>query len=189
MFVQYYKINFMNFKYFLSTILVVLLINCSAPVKRIKVLQVPGTDQFCKIDINGISVLPSGRYATPAGELVRITNDPYGMAISPNGEKAVTLHDGEITIIDLTSLNTQRLPSYDGKIASPLSDGSYLGVAFSSDSKTVYLSGGDNGEVIIYDIEKLKKLRSISLDGRINGVDYQHSLTSDLLLNPDKNEL
>lgn len=179
----------MNNKFFLSAIFVILLISCSNPVKTVKVLQVPGKDQFCKINVDGLSVLPSGRYATPAGEVIRITNDPFGMAISPNGEKAVTLHDGEITIIDIKSLNAQRLPSYDGKIASPLSEGSYLGVAFSGDSKTVYLSGGDNGKVIIYDIENLQKLDSISLDGKINGVDFQHSLTSDLLLNHDKNEL
>jgi len=134
-------------------------------------------------------VLPSGRYATPVGEVLRITNDPYGMAISPNGEKAVTLHNGVITIINLTSLDVQRIPSYDNKITSPLTDGSFLGVAFSSDSKRVYLSGGDKGDIVIYDIEKFNKIDSISLNGKINGEDYQDSFTSDLMLNPDKNEL
>ncbi|NOR74492.1 MAG: phosphoesterase [Draconibacterium sp.] len=179
----------MNFKFFLSAILVLIFLNCSQPVKTVKVLQVPGKDQFCKIDINGVTVLPSGRYATPVGEVLRITNDPYGMAISPNGEKAVTLHNGVITIIDLMSLDVQRIPSYDGKIPTPLTDGSFLGVAFSTDSKRVYLSGGDKGDIVIYDIEKLKKISSISLNGKVNGEDYQDSFTSDLLLNPDKNEL
>ena len=179
----------MSFKFFLSAILVVLLINCGQPIKTVKVLQVPGKDQFCKIDVNGVTVLPSGRYATPVGEVIRITNDPYGMAISPNGEKAVTLHNGVITIIDLMSLDVQRIPSYDKKIASPLTDGSFLGVAFSTDSKRVYLSGGDKGDIVIYDIEKLKKISSISLNGKVNGEDYQDSFTSDLMLNPDKNEL
>jgi DNA-binding beta-propeller fold protein YncE len=179
----------MNLNYFLSAILIVLFISCSQPVKTVKVLQVPGKDQFCKIDIDGVTVLPSGRYATPVGEVLRITNDPYGMAISPNGEKAVTLHNGVITIINLTSLDVQRIPSYDKKIASPLTDGSFLGVAFSSDSKRVYLSGGDKGDIVIYDIEKFNKIDTISLNGKINGEDYQDSFTSDLLLNPDKNEL
>ncbi|RKY52776.1 MAG: phosphoesterase, partial [Candidatus Neomarinimicrobiota bacterium] len=129
----------------------------------------PGKDQFCKIDVNGVTILPSGRYATPVGEFIRITNDPYGMAISPNGEKAVTLHNGVITVIDLNSLEVQRIPSYDGKIPTPLTRGSFLGVAFSSDSRNVYLSGGDNGQVIIYDLENLKKIASISLNGEING--------------------
>ena len=166
----------MKLKLFLSALLVVILSSCSNPVKTVKVLQVPGKDQFCKIDINGITVLPSGRYATPVGEALRITNDPYGMAISPNGKKAVTLHDGVITIIDLKSLETQRIPSYDNSIPSPLPRGSFLGVAFSSDSKNVYLSGGDNGQVIIYNVEKLKKIVSISLNGIVDGIDYQDSL-------------
>jgi len=42
-------------------------IQCSNPVKKVKILQVPGKNEFCKININGISVLPSGRYATPVG--------------------------------------------------------------------------------------------------------------------------
>ncbi len=179
----------MNLKFLLLTILVVVFTNCNKPVKTIKILQVPGKDQFCKIDINGVSVLPSGRYATPVGEQLRITNDPYGLAISPNGKTAVTLHDEVFTIIDLNSLKLTRVPSYDKKIPVALKSDAYLGIAFSSDSKKVYLSGGDKGDIIIYDVEKLEKIDSISLDGKINGTDYQHSLTSDLLLNHDKNEL
>lgn len=179
----------MKHNFFLSAILIVLFINCSQPVKTVNVLQVPGKDQFCEIDVDGVTVLPSGRYATPVGEVLRITNDPYGMAISPNGEKAVTLHNGVITIINLSSLDVQRIPSYDKKKASPLTDGSFLGVAFSSDSKKVYLSGGNKGDIVIYDIEKFNKIDTISLNGKINGEDYQDSFTSDLMLNPDKNEL
>lgn len=176
----------MKIQYFLLFVLISTLIGCS---KTVKVLQVPGKDQLCKIEVGGLSILPSGRYATPAGELLRITHDPYGMAISPNGKKAVTLHNGVITIIDLNSLEAVRVPSYDKKIKSPLANGSFLGVAFSTDSKKVYLSGGDNGAVIVYDVERLEKLDSISLNGTVNGVDYQDSFTSDLLLNNGKNEL
>ncbi len=179
----------MNLKYFSSLIILILFINCSKQVKEVKILQVPGKDKFCKVNVGGVSVLPSGRYATPVGESIRITNDPYGMDISPDGKKAITIHDGELTIIDLTSLNTTRIPSYDGKIVSPLYKGSFLGVAFSNDSRTVFLSGGDTGAVIVYDTENLKKLDSISLNGKVKGVDYQDSFTSDLMLNPDKNEL
>ncbi len=160
-----------------------------AAQKQVKVLQVPGRSDFCKIDENGKSVLPSGRFVSPAGQTIRITHDPFGMAISPDGKKAVTLHNGVFTIIDLATLNHTRVPSYDDKIVSPFSNGSFLGVAFSADSKTVFLSGGDNGAVIIYDISTFKRLDSISLNGKINGEDFEDSFTSDLLLNESKNEL
>jgi len=180
---------------------------------KVNVLQVPGVNQFCSINEKGVSVLPSGRLVQPAGNFIRITNDPFGMAISPDGKKAVTLHNGVFTIIDLVSLKDTRVPGYENKINSPLAheplsnspfgkdsvaestlatalpQGSFLGVAFAKDSKTVYLSGGDNGAVIVYDIEKLQRIDSISLNGKVGENDFDDSFTSDLLLNETNNEL
>jgi DNA-binding beta-propeller fold protein YncE len=161
----------------------------SAQQKKITTYQVPGLNEYCAINQTGKSVLPSGRYLTPAGSTVRITHDPFGMAISPDGKKAVTLHDGVFTVIDIASLQHTRVPSYDGAISSPLSSGSFLGVAFVADSKTVYLSGGDNGAVIIYDIEKMQRVDSVSLNGKIDEKIFDDSFTSDLLLNENNNEL
>ncbi|MGF7041734.1 hypothetical protein [Mucilaginibacter lappiensis] len=157
--------------------------------KQVSILQVPGADQFCKINQSGTSVLPSGRFITPAGNTIRITHDPFGLSISPDGKKAVTLHNGVIEIIELSSMNAVRVPSYDKKIKSPLSNGSFLGVAFSPDSKTLYLSGGDNGAVIIYDAEKFERIDSLSLNGKVGDKEYDDSFTSDLQLNPANNEL
>lgn len=189
------------------------LTSCFAQQKTVTVLQVPGKDRFCSINENGVSVLPSGRLLTPAGSLIRITNDPFGMAISPNGKIAVTLHNGVFTIIDLAGLKHTRVPGYANKLNeplthSPLTDslvkadsaigkfipsalahGSFLGVAFAPDSRTVYLSGGDNGAVIVYDREKLQRIDSISLNGKVEEMDFDDSFTSDLLLNENKNEL
>ena len=153
------------------------------------VLSVPGVQEYAHIDLQGNSVLASGRYVTPAGKTIRITHDPFGMAISPDGKKTVTLHNGVFTIIDNASLDNIRVPSYDGKIISPFSNGSFLGVAFSADSKTVYLSGGDNGAVIVYDIENKKRLDSISLNQSVDGSDYQDSFTSDLVMDQEGREL
>lgn len=182
------QVKFNMKKYILSFTSVILSVLAYAQ-KQVTILQVPGSNEFCKIDESGISVLPSGRYVTPAGDLIRITHDPFGMAISPDGKRAVTLHNGVFTIIDLASLSATRVPGYDKKILSPLSNGSFLGVAFARDSKTVYLSGGDNGAVIVYDIEKLERVDSISLNGKVNGTYYDDSFTSDLLLNGNNNEL
>lgn len=163
-------------------------VNLSAQ-KELKILTVPGKDAYTHIDKKGKTVLPSGRYVTPAGQTIQITHDPFGMAISPDGAKTVTLHNGVFTIINNATLKNTRVPSYDKSIVSPLSKGSFLGVAFSPDSKTVYLSGGDNGAVIIYDTEKLQRLDSISLNGKIDTADFEDSFTSDLLLNENNNEL
>ena len=200
---------------FVPSLIVMSLLSFSgkAQHKKVTVLSVPAASQFCKIAPNGISVLPSGRFVTPAGDVIRITNKPFGMAISPDGKKAVTLHNGVFTIIDLATLQNTRVPGYNQKLVSPLTheplntpafktdsviqtiiptalpQGSFLGVAFAPDSKTVYLSGGDNGAVIVYDIEKLQRIDSISLNGKVNGTDFDDSFTSDLLLNATNNEL
>ncbi|MBK7713690.1 MAG: bifunctional YncE family protein/alkaline phosphatase family protein [Bacteroidales bacterium] len=157
--------------------------------KKVEVLTVPAGERISEIKMGGTTILPSGRFLTPAGDLLRITDDPFGIAIAPDGKKAVTLHDGVFTIIDLVSLASTRVPSYDGRIKSPLSAGSYLGVAFASDSKTVFLSGGDNGAIIIYDINSFSRLDSISLNGRVGDIDFKDSFTSDLVYNEPENEL
>jgi DNA-binding beta-propeller fold protein YncE len=153
------------------------------------VLTVPAGEQFTHIDIRGRSVLPADAFLSPAGSTIQITHDPFGMAISPDGMKTVTLHNGVFTIINNSNLDATRVPSYDDKIKSPLSNGSFLGVAFAADSKTVYLSGGDNGTVIVYDIERLERIDSISLNGAVDSVDYEDSFTSDLLMNDANHEL
>ena len=154
-----------------------------------KVLSVPAVERPAEINLHGTTVLPSGRFLTPAGNLIRITHDPFGMAVSPDGKNVVTLHNGVFTIIDLKTLNTIRVPDYDKKIKSPLSDGSYLGLAFANDSRTLYLSGGDNGAILIYDIKNMVRTDSISLNGFCQGQDYADSFTSDLVLNDAENEL
>ena len=169
------------------------------------ILSVPAKTEYTHIDTAGKSVLPSGRYVTPAGDVIQISHDPFGLALSPDGSKTVTLHNGVFTVIDNTTLkNTMvgwvgNIPdknspdyvveSFKHSIPSPLPDGSFLGVAFGKDNNTVYLSGGDNGSVIVYDIEHFTKLDSISLNGLIDGVDYGDSFTSDLVYNDTNNEL
>lgn len=178
-------------KYTRFTIFIFFTIFCRTVFSQnlIDILSVPAENKFSQINIGATTILPSGRFITPAGNLIRITNDPFGMAISADGKKCVTLHNGVFTFIDLKTLDAIRVPGYDNKIKSPLSKGSFLGVAFSKDSKTLYLSGGDNGAVIIYDIGNFTRIDSISLNGTVDGVDFEDSFTSDLVYNETNNEL
>lgn len=180
----------MKRNYFLSILLILSgSVSLAQQQNHILTLQVPGRNQYASINEKGVSVLPSGRLVSPAGELIRITHDPFGMALSPDGKKIVTLHNGVFTLIELATLRSLRVPSYDGSVASPLSNGSFLGVAFAPDSKTIFLSGGDNGAVIVYDTEKMIRLDSISLNGETGRLYYGDSFTADLLINEDQNEL
>ncbi len=64
-------------------------------------IEVPGKDKFAQIKEDGISVLPSGRFVKPAGELKLITRAPYGLAISNDEKTAVVLHSNAISVVDL----------------------------------------------------------------------------------------
>ncbi|MDX1907208.1 MAG: bifunctional YncE family protein/alkaline phosphatase family protein [Bacteroidia bacterium] len=153
-------------------------------------LQTPARTAYNIIQEGGTSILPSGRYVTPAGTTVRITHDPFGLALSPDGKTAISLHDGVMTIIPTdTPSQALRLPGYGNPGPNPLGDGSFLGVAFSPDSKTAYLSGGDAGTVVVLDLKTRQPLRVIDLDGPVGGVWYEDSFTSDLVYNDARNEL
>ncbi len=159
--------------------------------KTIITLQVPGVNEYSIIKPSGNSVLCSGRYVTPAGIVTTITRSPFAMKITPDGKKALVLHQsGVITIIDL--LNPQkniRIPNYSGEIKSLLDGATFLGIAFSKDSKIAYLSGGDKGSVVVFDLETLNKINDIQLNGLFETVNYEDSFTSDITINYDKNEL
>ena len=161
----------------------------SATAQTVNYLSVPGFKELAKIDPAGHSVLPSGRYVTPAEKMIRITHDPFGLAISPDQKVAITMHENAITIIDIATMQQKRIPEYYNKKESPLIKGSFMGVSFDTQKSLVYLSGGDEGSVIVYDYINYKKVDSIYLDGLFNGVQYQGSFTSDLIYNAPKNEL
>ena len=168
----------------------IVLSNTLIAQKTYNYLSVPGDKEYTNIDKNNHTVLPSGRYITPAGATIQITRSPFGMAVSPDGTKTVTLHNGVITIINNDNLKAIRVPSYDKKIDTILKKGSFLGITFASNNNDlVYLSAGDAGAVMVYDIKQFKKIDSISLNGTIDGISYDDSFTSDIIYNEKENEL
>ena len=106
--------------------------------------SVPAEFEYCKININGKSILPSGRYVSPVGDLVRISRAPFGLSVNDAETKAVVLHNSAISLIDLTQtkLSAQRFPEYDNSGTDILHGASFIGTAFGND-KLVYLSSGD----------------------------------------------
>ncbi len=159
--------------------------------RTVTTLQVPGRNEFCRIDTTGgYSVLPSGRRVTPVGTTLRITNDPFGLAVSPDGRRVVALHSGAVSLIDAEQPHQAlRIPDYAKTFADPFKGATFLGAAFAPDSKIVYLSGGDKGNIVIFDTEKKEKTDEISLNQPFGNQQFEESFTSDLLLNPAQNEL
>ncbi len=171
-------------------IMTMVLVACNQN-QSVTILQPPGAQEYCKIDVIGESIIPSGRIVKPAGEVTRITNDPFGLAVSPDGSVSLAIHDNVLTLIrNATPDNAIRLPDYDGKYEDPFQDkGSYMGAVILKDNSFAWLSGGDSGDIILFSLSELKSKKRISINGEINGKKYVDSFVGDIKLSPDESRL
>ncbi|MFZ4632606.1 MAG: bifunctional YncE family protein/alkaline phosphatase family protein [Saprospiraceae bacterium] len=159
-------------------------------------IMVPAREAYCRIDTAGKSVIPSGRFVTPAGRVTRIARAPFGLAISPDQQQALVLHNnGVLTRVNLGDKPAvQQVPSPQrivelAKQQARFNPTAYLGVAFDADNHTAYLSGGTDGSVTVWDTRSMRKIDSISLNGTSSGQKYEDSFTSDLAIDRNKNQL
>jgi DNA-binding beta-propeller fold protein YncE len=158
-------------------------------------LIVPGHASYCRIDTAGKSVLPSGRTVAPVGTTFRIVRGAFGLDVSDDNKTALVLHNnGFLTRVDLQSGATLQTPATKDIVALArkqvrFNESAYLGVAIDASGKTAYLSGGNDGSVLVWDIVNMKKLDSISLNINIDGVQYTEAYASDLTINAVRNQL
>jgi YVTN family beta-propeller protein len=154
--------------------------------RPVVMIQPPGHDDFTHLDPKGTSVLPSGRYLTPAGVLASITHDPFGLAISPDGKTAICLHHKAVTLIDTGHPEKAlRFPSYDKSLPPIVADGSFMGVAFAPDGKKAYLAGGTAGTLIVFDVAQKRASERITLNGTFDGNTYEDSFAGDIVASQD----
>lgn len=121
------------------------------------------------IDGVNAAVLPNGRLVTPAGtEVSVLAPKPFGMALSPDGRVLATLNSGAapfsltlITQLDRSAPIVRRVDV----------NASFMGVTFSPDSRRVYLSGGENGNIWIGDTVAGKIIGSVNLNGPTHPLD------------------
>ena len=151
----------------------------------------PAYDQYLTIDTEGKSILPNGRFVTPAGKTFRTAPHPYGLALSPDGNIAVTANSGtnplSITIIrNVLSENPdiQQVPpgpsTEKGILASV-----FMGLAIDPDNEKVYVSGGQENKIYIFSTQTGEKLDSINCALKDKNVDYSHGYIGDLVMTKD----
>lgn len=58
------------------------------------IVSAPSGDEYVKIDPKGKTVIPNGRYLTPAGKSYIVAPHPYGLVLSNDGNIAVTANSG-----------------------------------------------------------------------------------------------
>jgi DNA-binding beta-propeller fold protein YncE len=119
------------------------------------------------IDGMSAAVLPSGRLVTPAGREVNVqAPKPFGLALSPDGTMLATLNSGAAPFS--MTLISQIAAAPSAKRVDV--NASFMGITFSADSRRVYLSGGENGNIWVGDTLG-KIIGSVNLNGATHPLD------------------
>jgi len=155
------------------------------------VISAPAGSGFTQISKEGKSVIPNGRFLTPAGKNYIVAPHPYGLALSNDGNIAITANSGtnplSITILrNLKSGNPdiQQIPP------SPAGDKGilesvFMGLAISPDNKLVYVAGGQANRVYIFDIATGTGKGTIDCGSKNKKADYSHGYIGDMSMSSD----
>ncbi|MFZ4462873.1 MAG: hypothetical protein ACOYN5_03455 [Bacteroidales bacterium] len=154
-------------------------------------ISTPSGNLYSHIAKDGKSVIPNGRILTPAGNSFVVAPHPYGLALSNDGDIAVTANSGtnpiSITILrNLLSGNPQiqqipPSPAGDKGILESV----FMGLAISPDNKVVYVAGGQANKVYIFDIATGDAKGSVDCSFKDDKTDYSHGYIGDLTISHD----
>jgi YVTN family beta-propeller protein len=188
----------MNYKILNLIIAPFLFFSCSVKTSKTIdpwIITSPSGVEITKIDINGETVIPNGRKLTPAGKSIVVAPHPYGLTLSPDGNTAITANSGirplSITIIrNILSDNpeVQQVPpgpaTDEGVLASV-----FMGLAVSNDNSEIYVAGGQENKIFIFDLNTGEKKDSINCSFVSDSLDYSHGYIGDLVLSKDGKKL
>lgn len=122
--------------------------------------EAPAGERPVRIDPTDETVLPNGRLLTPRGRQFFTAPHPYGLALSPDGTTLVTANSGtkpfSVTVISLPDGRSR-------EVRSSL-NATFMGVVIGPDNHTLYVSGGNDGTVLVYDLQSGRRLAVIPLN-------------------------
>jgi DNA-binding beta-propeller fold protein YncE len=188
----YYIPGNMNKEFIYALSLIFLLNTCNnKKTCPIWITTVPAGDRYCEIDKSGKSVLPNGRFIQPAGKCITVAPHPYGLTLSHDGDIAVTANSGTnpLSITIIRGLKTQQPviqqipsgPDTDRGILASV----FMGLAISPDNRVVYVSGGQENKICIFDLATGEKQDSILCQYKDENTDYTDGYIGDMRLTKD----
>ncbi len=155
------------------------------------IVSAPAGDDPVRIDRTGQTILPNGRFITPAGTCISTAPHPYGLTLSADGNVAVTANSGtnplSITIIrNLLSSNpeVQQIPpgpSTDKGVLASV----FMGLAISPDNQTIYVAGGQENKIYLFDVSTGAAKGFMDCAYQDEAIDYTHGYIGDLKLSKD----
>ncbi len=159
------------------------------------VATAPAGTQYTAINREGSTVIPNGRLITPTGKQITVAPHPFGLTISPDGKTIITANSGvgpfSISIISDYNSATPAIKQIPETLnpEKGLLEAVFMGLAISPDSKKVYVAGGQQNKIYVFDLITNKKLAEISCNKSFDGTDYSDAYIGDLVLSKDGNRL
>src|SRR5882672_10104096 len=163
--------------------------------RQVLMASAPAGDRYTAIDRAGATVLPNGRLITPLGKQIQVAPHPFGLTLSPDGKTIITANSGvgpfSISILEdfnsLTPAIRQIPETHDPEKG--LLEAVFMGLAVSPDGTKVYVAGGQQNLIYIFDLKSGKKLGTINCNKSFDGVDYSDGYIGDLVLNQEGSRL
>jgi YVTN family beta-propeller protein len=158
-------------------------------------LAAPAGDRYTTLQPGGTTILPNGRLLTPYGVSVRVAPHPFGMALSPDGRTLVTANSGtspfSISVVrglDTAAPQVIQIPPGPTTLPETL-NANFMGLAFAPNSRTLYVSGGNDGTIVTFDLVANVRTGFCRLDVPFDGQEYRDSYVGDLTLSRDGSRL
>ncbi len=166
------------------------LYSCHPTKQELTVLSAPAGSLYTRINKNGTTVIPNGRLLTPAGKSLEVAPHPFGLALSNDGETAVTANSGvaplSITIIhNLTAApSVMQIPPGSSGNKGVL-ESVFMGLAITPDNKKVYVSAGQENKILVFDLQTGSKIDSVDCSKGENGGAFPDGYIGDMTLTRD----
>lgn len=163
--------------------------------KKVWMATAPAGDRYTQIDRSGETILPNGRIITPAGKQITVAPHPFGLTLSPDGKTIITANSGTgpFSISIITDFNSatpaiKQIPeSANGEKG--LLEATFMGLAISPDNQKVYVAGGQQNRIYVFDLKTNKKLAEINCNKSFDESDYSDGYIGDLVLSNDGSRL
>ncbi|MGB3779773.1 MAG: hypothetical protein WA960_15535 [Tunicatimonas sp.] len=188
-----------HWRFLFATLAIALIVNGCNPTTNQEsessipwIAQAPAGDRYAQIDTAGTTVLPNGRLLTPRGKTFRVAPHPYGLTLSRNGQIAISANSGtapfSISIINNVLGGQPRVRQIPegADTDDDLLGAVFMGVALSTDNQTVYVSGGQENKIFLFDVASGEPRGEIS--GAVtgpDGTDYTDGYLGDMKLTRD----
>ena len=175
---------------FLISLTSLLFPGCKSSKNELFVLSAPAGSRYTAIDKDGVTVIPNGRLLTPAGRSLTVAPHPFGLALSSDGNIAVTANSGtsplSISIIrDLTTNPTIMQippgPSTDKGVLESV----FMGLAISPENDKVYVAGGQSNKIFVFDLLTGGRTDSIDCSVAEDGGSYPDGYIGDMTITKD----